>query len=517
MEFTIKKFNDVWLDNGLVTFIQIIVDIIEDDEENEIISDIQIKPDSFFYKINDSEKFIKKLSNKIKGKIKNLIVLDQDKKTLEEKEYKKDFVLIQEKKKLRGKVALKENIFDENKTEKIIREIYNNLSEGNKVCFFCGRKFKKNIKNLQQASYPYVTKIKTLSGVRTGKDIKLSEYISNYCPHCYLIGILEWLDDSLVYRNIPKEKSIIILPQSNNIIDLVDLKNDYVGILNNEKRWSNIRIDIEKQEVENPPNKFSTFISFYENYLRFIEREKYSNKWYITEIPNGSVKNPKFFEIEFDKEIYNLLKTLIKNNKNLFFRKFVKEFYPFNNDTKKGIKNDKLEKELHELLCEAIIKNDFKKFANAFLPKKGIYIVISKGAYEVLDNIIKIWRLYKMEEKEKKEFLKILKSAGESIANLIGNRIGLFFKLEKSKDSSEFLKILQEITRRLTIDKYKFETNFDKYEKMDHDNKSKIYINLYNIDKITEKIYTAKEDKKQFEDIKSILLIYASLKMGRKF
>ena len=498
-EFRIKKYNDVWLDNGLATFIRILDSIKEDEEDEEIINELIINLYEFHYKISDKTEFIKSLSNAIKSKIQNLIVRVEDKKTGVEKEIKKDYILIQEKKKIGGKVALKEDIFDANKTEGIISLIYNNLDNGEKTCFFCGRKFKSNIKKLQQASYPFVTKIKSLSGIRSGKEIKLTEYVSDICPHCYFLGVLEWLDDSLIYRSIPTKKNIIILPQMDSLEDLINLKKNYNGILNNRERWSNIKIDIDKDEVENPQGKYSTLISFYENFIREVHPDKKANHWFIIEIPAGSVKNPKYYEIIFEETILNLFYELILNEYSLFYRKFVKVFYAFYNDPKKGIRDFDREHILHEQLCQAVTENDFNLFCNAFLPRKGVHIGIPKEAYEILEKIIKIWRLQKMNIENKEEYLKTLQMASHSIANLIGTRISLFFKLEKAKNPSGFLAALQEITRRNIIDS---ESEIGKVYKS-------------SIEKITEAIiqkYDEKDGKQFFNDTKNIILIYASLR-----
>ncbi|NOZ64030.1 MAG: hypothetical protein GXO71_03715, partial [Caldiserica bacterium] len=186
-KFITQKFSDVWLDNGLATFSKIIKRLNEDDEE-DVVKKVDITPFGLNYHFANKNEFTKLLSNAIKSKIEDMIVNVEDKGTGERKEVKKDHILIQEKKKIGGKVAFKEDIFDKDKTESIISTIYENLKEGNKTCFFCSRKFKSRIKSLQQASYPFVTKIKSLSGIRsyTNKGLKLTEYIADYCPQCYL-------------------------------------------------------------------------------------------------------------------------------------------------------------------------------------------------------------------------------------------------------------------------------------------------------------------------------------------
>jgi len=499
-KISIQKFNDIWLDNGLATFYKFLGGLEEENEEN-VLKTLDLTSLGLEYSFEDRHEFIKLLKSIIESKIGDMLVEVENGDTGEIKEVKKDHILIQEKKKIGGKVSFKEDIFDKNKIENVISIIYDNLEEGDKSCFFCGRKFKSKVKSLQQASYPFVTKIKSLSGIRsyTGKGLRLTEYIADYCPQCYFIGISEWLDESMVYRTIPGEKSIIILPQMERLDELVRLKNSYIGILNNTKRWSNIKIDVNKDDVENTPGRYTTLISFYENFIREIHPDKSANRWFIIEIPLGSVKNPKYYEITFDETIMNLFYTLLLEEHYFFYREFVKLFYAFYNDPKRGIRDFDREHTLHEQLCEAVTYNNFSLFCDAFLPRKGIHIGIPKEAYEILEKIIKIWRLEKMNIENKGEYLKTLQMASHSIANLIGTRIGLFFKLEKAKNPSEFLAALQEITRRNIIDS---ESGIGKVYKT-------------SIEKVAELIiqkYDEKDGKQFFNDTKNIILIYASLR-----
>ena len=157
-------------------------------------------------------------------------------------------------------------------------------------------------------------------------------------------------------------------------------------------------------------------------------------------------------------------------------------------------------------------------FANNFIPKKGYRIGLKKEAFETLETILKIWRMDKMEEKEQDDFFKMIKESGRSLAKLIDNKLSLFFKLERAKNKSEFFKVIQEITRRLFIDKEKFSTDvYEEYKKEQAQEEGKglkkEWINTYQIDALVKCI---QEDQKPFQDIKNLILIYASLNFGRK-
>ncbi len=306
IQIKISKYNDVWLDNGLATFYQLLKQI-----EGDGLTDLTVNEEGLKYEITDEEEFIEEFADVIKDNIWRMVVPTEDKKTGAKKDVKKDHILVQEGKKIGGKVAFKETIFDEIKTEQVVHEIFENLNGEKYRCFFCNRPFKKNVKKIQQASYPFVTKIQSLSGIRTGEAIKLTEYISEYCPQCYLNGILEWLDESIVYRNLPGNKSILILPNTEKLSDLIELKQSYVNILNNLARWSNIKIDLDRPDVENTPGKYSTFVSFYENFLRYVEPDFDNQNWFVIEIPQGSVKNPKYFNIFVEDDIANVLNVTV--------------------------------------------------------------------------------------------------------------------------------------------------------------------------------------------------------------
>jgi len=509
----VPKYNDIWFDNGLINYCLILKEINEN-SSNQI--DLHIYGDRIEYSIPNFDIFIDHLSEKILNLRNNqMIVEEEDKKTHVRKEVKKDHILIQEGEKIGGKVKFKEQIFDIdiNETRTLIKEAFQNFGGGNNKCLLCGNLYKTRSKKMQQASYPFVTKTRSLSGIRSGHQIKLEEYIKDYCPHCYLLGIFEWLDDSMVYRTIPGEESFIILPMLNRIDALLQVKEEIEEsqILNNQKRWANIKIYPEKDDVENTPGKYTTMISFYEKFI-YKTKNKNNIDWFVIQIPQGSVKNPKFLNIRFDNEMINVLYNLIVDQDMLFYDEFTKEFFAFNNEIKKGLRDFDLEKILHEQLCEAVAFNNFQLFAKTFLPHKGIHIGLTKDAYDIMEKLILIWRINKMSVEDKERYLSNIRMAGVTLANLIGNRLSLFFKLEKTKNVTEFLEAIQEVTRRFTIEKDKFAISKEEYEES-KGKKSRVF--PYSIDHLISELQTNTSES-FFEDTKSALLIYTSLNAFKK-
>lgn len=187
MEIVIPALNDVWMDNGIETLYRLLKEA-----QNSSFS-IKTENNSLIIAVADFDKFKESVGIAIKNRRSNLIVIDEDKKLGVKKEVKKDYILIQEGTKVGGKVAFKEEIYNEKTTADTVNKIFDLIVEkGDRSCVVCGRPFSKSMKKLQQAAYPFVTKIKSLSGVRSYKDgvvYSFKEYFDDFCPTCYLAGI----------------------------------------------------------------------------------------------------------------------------------------------------------------------------------------------------------------------------------------------------------------------------------------------------------------------------------------
>jgi len=159
--FEINTYEDPWMDNGLENFFRVLRDLES--------CEVELTSGSLKVEIRSKEGFIKELTGKILEKRRNLLVTDKDKKTGEKKEVRKDHLLLQEEKKIGGKVAFKEDLYKPGKTAEIVSKVFE-LREGKNRCILCGNVVDKGVKKLQQANYPFVTKIASLSGVRSYKD-----------------------------------------------------------------------------------------------------------------------------------------------------------------------------------------------------------------------------------------------------------------------------------------------------------------------------------------------------------
>lgn len=485
MEMEISIYNDVWMDNAVENFYR----LIEDSDEG---LDITLGKTELTVNNFNKEDFKDILSDIIQDNRNNLIVTNKDKKTGEIKEIKKDFVLIQEGKKIDGIVAFKENIYTE--SEKSVNEILDLMEkDGKKTCILCGKTFSKPFKKMQQATYPFATKIKSLSGIRTYKDgtfYAFKEYHDSFCPTCYLIGILEWLDDRMIYRTFPGDRTFLFLPYFDNFEDLAEFKGEYEPLLNKSERYSNIRVNIGENKTEGTPGKFSTLLCFYDKFLFDIEDVNIiSGDWAIIEVPFGSVKNVKLRVLNLTDSTLGLMKEYIADNEKRIYTDLIKEIYFFIDNPKGAPVDWDLTRKIQEKLSEYLLINDFTHFARMLLPKKGGRVGYSKETRENLENLIYVWRLKEMGIP--KESLNSIKSVGNIIAKVSRNNLSILYKLDKTKKIEDFWSVLREVSRKLVgldLEKAKVRPTA-----------------------LDELIQLIKDDETQWKEIRDLLIVYASM------
>jgi len=490
MNIEISVYNDPWMDNALENFYRILKDTGG--------CNVDLYSDKIVIRISSLPDFIEELSKKILEKRENLIVVERDKKTGIPKEVKKDYILIQEEKKIGGKVALKEDIYKPKKVYDVISQIFSTKG-GSKRCILCGRSFDKSVKKLQQASYPFVTKIASLSGVRTYKDgqtLRLKEYYDNVCPFCYLIGILEWTDDGFVYRTFPGDESLLFLPYFPDIKKLHEFKQMTLdsGILNPNARYSNIRVSKGTEDIEATPGEYSTLLCFYEKFIENAADEIIANRWAIIHVPFGAVKNVKIDEISIEEGVIGIIKEVYERGEaiNYIYSELIKNIYFFS-ENKKGVDWD-ITHEIVEELSKSFLLDDFRSFTNYMLPRKGGYVFFSSETRSGLKELIYVWRWKKMGVP--KEKLEVIKRVGNIVAKVSKNNASLLYKMDKVRNVEEFWSVLREISRKMPV----------------IDEKTLAMTKPTALDDL---IYLIKElnehDKNAWEEIRDLVVIYASM------
>lgn len=442
MIIEIKAYNDPWMDNGLENFYRTLKSFQSCDPE--------IGVDFIRVRIENLDSFVNELYRTLESKKKNMIVIETDKKTKIPKEVKKDYVIIQEEKKIGGKVAFKEEIYKSEKAREIINEIFSS-EKGENKCILCERPFKRSVKKLQQANYPFVTKIASLSGVRSYKDgfsISLKEYYDNLCPWCYFVGIFEWTDDGFIYRTFPGDKSLVFLPQFGDLLKLHNFKEKISnsGILDFKGRYCNIKVSVNVDEFENTPGKFSTLLCFYEKFVEISHEENFVNEWVVLEVPFGAVKNIKTDFVKISSGILNVIRNL-KNSERVerIYSDIIKKIL-FYSSKINGVEWE-ITRNIQEELSFAFLTDDFRIFTRTLIPRKGCYVVFSSEVRENLEELIFEWRWKNMGVP--KESLDSIKSVGNIVAKISKNNASLLYKLDKTRTINEFWGVMREISRKL--------------------------------------------------------------------
>jgi len=446
-EIILPKINDAWMDNGVESLYRILKEAQDESFNVRIDND----NNSLVITVTDFTRFKESVGIAVKNRRSNLIVKEEDKKLGETKEVKKDYILIQEGKKVRGKVAFKEDLYNENTAVDTVKKIFDLVAkDGSHTCVVCGRPFFKSVKKLQQAAYPFVTKIKSLSGVRSYKDgtvYSFKEYFEDFCPICYLTGIAEWLDDGIIYRTVPGEKSTLFLPRFNSMEELAKFKKSYRPLLNKYSRYSNIRVEVGREETENTPGAFSTLLCFYEKFFFNVDKKEVTGKsWAMMEVPFGAVKNIKLNFINLDESVLRVIKELSEESIKIYKDMITGIFFFYDNPKGAPVDWD-LTGEIRESLSEAILKDDFRSFARNFLPRKGGRVGYSKDTRQNLEDLIYVWRLKNMGVPKDK--LDTIKSVGNIVAKASKNNPTLLYKLDKTRTLDEFWSVLREISRKL--------------------------------------------------------------------
>jgi len=487
----IEIYNDFWLDNAIENFYRILLDVQENLED----LDVEILNNRLIFSFSNLENLKMALISKIKHRYKNMICFEEDKDTGSSKEVKKDYILLQEGTKKDGIVKLKEKVYDWNELPKMLDIVFEPCKSNNKICIMCGKQHKKSFE-LKQAVYPLATKTRSLSGVRTLKT--LPEYYKNICPLCYLLGVLEWTDDALVFRTlVDSGKSYLFIPVFENLEKLNNFKEDVLnsGILSRSSRYTNLLVKPKSDETENTPGEYTTLLAFYEKFIKdaSITLEETCKSWAVLHIPFGKVKNVKLETIKISEGILGVIKGLIEND--LMPYQMLKGIF-FKTKTVSGYQTDwDLTNNLKEELAKNFLFDNFRGFTKALLPRKSGFVSFTSDARTIFEELIYVWRWEKLGIP--KEKLGIIKSVGNIIAKLSLENPSLLYKLDKTRNLEDFWSVLREISRKMaSLDGEKLKEV--KPTSMD------------------ELIVLVKENENIWKEIRDLLVVYSSMYLAIK-
>ncbi|RLC75078.1 MAG: hypothetical protein DRI61_15510, partial [Chloroflexi bacterium] len=406
--------------------------------------------------------------------------------------------------KIGGKVTFKEDLYKPEKTPEIVSKIFE-LKKGKTRCILCGRVFNKAVKKLQQANYPFVTKIASLSGVRSYRDgrvLSLKEYYDDLCPFCYLIGILEWTDEAIVYRTFPGNKSFLFLPYFASLRKLNDFKKSciYSGILTATARYSNIRVNPNINDVENTPGEYSTLLCFYEKFIENSAGDIIANEWTVLQVPFGAVKNIKVDSINVKKGIIGVIQEIYDKgeNCNYIYKEIISKIYFFSEN--KNAIDWETTREIQEDLSKFFLFDNFRNFTNSLLPRKGSYVFFSSEVRQALEELIFVWRWRKMGIPREK--LDAIKSVGNIIALISEKRNpALLYKLDKARNIDELWSVIREISKRLTT--------MEERDLVDSEGKPRI--KPTSIDELVLLVKEVEGKKELWKEVRDLLVVYSSM------
>lgn len=517
IKFKISSLNDVWMDNAAENFYRIIKEI--SDIEPEVV-DATLSEEHIEFKIFDKRKFNVFVKNKIISKRDKYIFFEkEDPKTKLTRNIKKDYIVMQYGTKVGGRNVLKEKIYSDTEIESLLEEVIKDLEskKKKKSCVLCNREFSKSIGNLKQSIYPFSTKIKSLSGIRTELDSdhnirQLKDYFNNICPVCYLIGALEWSDGGIIYRcYLSNGKSIFLLPAYADLRKLHEVKSRYINKLPRGESRSNVSFKFKKRSGDEgsavPVGNNTLLLGFLEkmideclveeeNRTSFFEvRRKYGlDSWVLIEVPSGTVKNIRQHHLRIKNDILNLIGLMLEHEFKIYEQIIYRCSMKYMEDN--SIFWDETEV-LRENMAKCLIDDDYEGFASAIIPRKKAYvdIFLDKEEREKFSKtFIYEWRWGKMGLTV--EQLDTLGKAAKVVAKVAEGHIGDLYKLDKARNLTELLEGLQQIARRT----------------VGLDKEDLLYLSFKEMEEFTNLLHVRERD---FKDLKSTLIIYSCMELAK--
>ncbi len=499
--------NDPWLDNGLELFGQIVEDIAGQFPQ---VVQVQWQPDELGLTIHNERRFVELLDDKIEQRIKTTVFYTTERQG-KRREVMKPFVGFNQQP--RNQHPL---VFQNDRRREFLEGLFSTpqKSRRDKGCPLCGETIDGDGQDLTLSVYPFVTKIKSLSGIRTvwdGKGLRgWKEYLT-VCSRCYFLGALVWMDDALLYLcdiGGTDGTAVILLPAPtlSNLVKLRRLKT-YREALKPGERRTNVRFKRRprdgqsEEEREVQEGRYSLLLAFLERTLDEIAqrgdvtdlfeeaRRQISDGWLFVTIPQGQMKNIMAYDLVLDEAIMKLLVQLTEQGK-LPFAHMISEMWLTN---ERGQKLGDETSALHESLSEAILTDNFDLFARVFIPKPRRQIhFYSFTVGDEIETLVRLWRWSNMNA----ETLEVVKKAGRALAAIASSRNQpvLLYQLERVRSTSDLLEVLAEGVHRLI--------GLEAEEMQ--------YISLDALEQFTELVHQT-TDARQFANLKNTLIVFAGI------
>lgn len=484
--------HDAWLDNGLEFFGQVAKHIA--DQHSQVVT-VCWQPDCLQLTIHDLNRFVELLDDEIRQRIETTLLYKSERTG---NRVLKPFVGFNQQ-----PPNQHPPIFQESRRRTFLSEVFapaaRHLTDSG--CPLCGEAMADGEQTLTLSVYPFVTKIKSLSGIRTRwREGGLSGFVTNLpvCARCYFLGALAWMDNALLYLcdiGGTDGNAVILLPAPpmSNLRRLQELKfyRPKYGERRTNVRFKRLRTDEEREVQE---GRFSLLLAFVEQTLHdlakkgeisdlFTQAQRHiSDGWLFITIPQGRLKNIVAHDLVLDEPVMRLLVRLVEQNI-LPYAHFIAELW---------LTDDRGRRLLHETLAQAILTDDFERFAVAFIPKPRRQLHFPFAIEKVVETLVKLWRWSDMDA----QTLEVVKKAGRALAAIAASRKQpvLLYGLERVRSASDLLETLKEGVHRL------IGLEADEMR----------YISLDALEQFTELVHQT-TDARQFADLKNTLVIFAGI------
>jgi len=503
-----RMCNDPWIDNGLELFGRLVEEI---QGQHPQVVQVHWEPEGLEITIWDEKRFMDLLDDKLQQQIDSTVFYTAEKKG-EKRSVMKPFIGFNQQ-----PPAQYPPTFQASQRRQFLRTVFSappSPRQGEpKGCVLCSEPIGSDSEKLTLSVYPFVTKIRSLSGIRSqwrGDGLSgFVEYLS-VCPRCYFLGSLVWADDKLLYLcdiGGTNGSAAILLPApiASSLIRLREVKNSYRPM--HGERRTNVRFKRkpkgegqpeEEQEVQDGP--YSLLLAFLERAMDEIAergevtdlfaevQRRISEGWLIISIPQVRLKNITTHDLILDEPILKLLAQLVEQG-NLPYAHCISEIRVTD---EKGKRLQDLIPDLHEQMAKAILVDDFDLFAKTFVPKPRRQLRFPFAIESIVENLITLWRWSNMDA----QTLEIVKKAGRALARIAASKKQpvLLYALERVRSSSDLLEVLKEGVHRL----------------IGLEAEEMRYISLDALEQLTELLHQI-TDARQFADLKNTLIIFAGI------
>jgi hypothetical protein len=507
MRWTLR--NDAWIDNGLELFGYLVESI---QSQHPQVVQVCWEPEALVAAIHDDQRFVELLNDALQQQITSTVFYTAEKEG-ERRPIIKPFVGFNQQ-----PATQYPPIFQNTKRKQFLQEMLNGSKpqerDESESCPLCGEPLSSG-ENLTLSVYPFVTKIRALSGARSRWLDKglvgFTQYLT-VCHRCYFLGSLVWADDALLYLcdiggSDGSATILLPAPMAGSLKHIHEVKSSYRP--KHGERRTNVRFKPReaqaREEREVQDGSYSLLLAFLERTIDEVAEKiedadlfaevqrRVSEGWLILSIPQGRLKNISAHNLILDSPTLQLLTKLVEQG-TLPYAYCLSEIWVTD---EKGKRLQDFVPALHEQMAKAILTNDFEQFAKVFIPKPRRQLCFRFSVEGIVESIVNLWRWSNMDA----QALEVVKKAGRALAEIAASRKQpvLLYNLERVRSASELLEVLKEGVHRL----------------MGLEADEMRYISLDALEQLTERLHQT-PDARQFADLKNTLIIFAGIAYAKR-